>query len=193
MFFYISKYNKQIILLLLYIVVFSCNIVYAQNIIGRTDGKFEVSQTGGAIYSIPIDIRGNDKFNFNISLVYNSHSGNSIAGYGWGISGLSVISATPKSLYYDGMSGGITLNDTESYLFDGEHMILLSGKNGQVGSIYTTEAEKFVRISIDSVYANTPKTFTVRLPNGSKYRYGSSGVSLYDTQSVMIQIYFTSI
>ena len=60
--------------------------------VGSPVGNFSISDMGGATYSIdieaPIGLVGAQP---KIGIVYNSQSGNGIAGYGCNLSGLSVI------------------------------------------------------------------------------------------------------
>ena len=157
-----------------------CQVMLAQDYVGTTAGVLSASPTGAATYTIPLQLRdGYSGFTPQISLVYNSQSGNGIAGFGWNISGLSSIAATPHSRYYDGTDiKGITLNTGDVYTLDGERLLLKSGNNAKKGAEYTTEEEKFYRISIDSAFFSTPKSFVVRKPDGTTYKYGSTNNSI---------------
>ncbi len=154
----------------------SCIFVFAQELAGSLNGDFSVSQTGAATYKIDIDAPScNSDFRPQISLVYSSQAGNSIAGYGWNIIGLSSISATPHSRYFDTTNiSGINVDTNDAYSIDGERLLLKSGTNGRKNAEYVTEQEKYCKIKIDSAFANTPKSFIVTKPNGSIYRYGST-------------------
>lgn len=75
----------------------------AADLVGRTVGSLSCTQTGGAMYTIPIELKdGYSSFTPELALVYNSQSGNGIMGIGWSIAGMSSISASGKSIYYDG-------------------------------------------------------------------------------------------
>lgn len=66
--------------------------------VGVIPGIANVTPSGGASYTIPIAIPpGTNGLVPEIALVYNSQSGNSIAGYGWTIAGLSSISRVQKN------------------------------------------------------------------------------------------------
>jgi len=70
-------------------------------IVGTIPGQFNVSPSGAATYTIPIECPpGINGMQPNISLVYNSQGGNGIAGWGWSISGLSAISRVPRNQYF---------------------------------------------------------------------------------------------
>ena len=54
--------------------------------VGSPKGQFEVSSTGGAVYSVAIDApKGIGKLQPNVSLTYNSQAGYGIVGYGTNI------------------------------------------------------------------------------------------------------------
>lgn len=158
-----------------------CHVIMAQDYVGTTAGVFSTSPTGAATYTIPLQLRdGYSAFTPQISLVYNSQSGNGIAGFGWNIAGLSAITAIPHSRYYDGTNiQGISVNSSDVYALDGERLLLKSGANAKKGAEYTTEEEKYLKISIDSAFATTPKSFVVKKPDGSIYKYGSTTNSIY--------------
>lgn len=116
-----------------------CHVIMAQDYVGTTAGVFSTSPTGAATYTIPLQLRdGYSAFTPQISLVYNSQSGNGIAGFGWNIAGLSAITAIPHSRYYDGTNiQGISVNSSDVYALDGERLLLKSGANPTSGSIST--------------------------------------------------------
>ena len=165
---------KKIIIFAIFVAL--STIAIAQNLAGTTKGDFSVSQTGAATYKIDIDApAGNNEFRPQISLCYNSQSANSIAGYGWNIVGLSSISATPHSRYYDTTNiKGVNADSNDAYSIDGTRLLLKSGTNGRQNAEYVTEQESYCKIVIDSAFANTPKSFIVKKPNGSIYKYGST-------------------
>lgn len=81
-------------------------VVSGQDLSGYSVGSIpiqaSVSSTGARLYSIPISVVSGWKLVPELSLVYNSQSGNNIAGFGWGLSGLSSIEVRNKNYYYDG-------------------------------------------------------------------------------------------
>ncbi|MBI4647854.1 MAG: VCBS repeat-containing protein [Bacteroidia bacterium] len=140
--------------------------------VGSTTANYNVSSTGGATYSIPIYTpKGTQGMQPQISLVYNSQSGNSIAGLGWSIGGLSVIARTPQNIFYDGIVEGVNLNSNDKFSLDGKRLLQISAS----GSIieYAFEIEDFSRIE----YNTTNLTFTLKLKNGTIIEYGCAGNS----------------
>ena len=159
---------------------------HAQTYVGTMEGILSVSPSGGATYVIPIKLPdSHNNFAPQLSLTYNSQAGNGIAGVGWSISGLSSISAVNHSKYFDGDTiYGIRANRDDAYAIDGQRLILLSGSNATVGAEYVTEEESWCKIRIDSAYILTPQTFTVKRPDGSVYRYGSTSTSRIQSATV---------
>ena len=71
-------------------------------------GQFAVSPMGGAMYSIPIEVpQGVGGLQPQLSIVYNSQSGNGLCGYGANLAGLSSITRGPKDIYHDGIAQGM--------------------------------------------------------------------------------------
>ena len=86
-----------------------------------------VSPTGSKTYEIPIEVpAGMNGFTPSVSLTYDSHRGNSIAGMGWDISGLSKITRTHQSIYYDGQTSAIGMTKSDAFTLDGSRLIKLN-------------------------------------------------------------------
>ena len=82
------------------------------------------TKTGAKTYDIPIDIpRGMRDFQPRLSLAYNSQRGNSVAGMGWSIGGLSSITRGCKSVYYDNKPEGVVMNCSDALYLDGVRLI----------------------------------------------------------------------
>lgn len=98
----------------------------------------EISHTGSRTYNVPIEVYpGMGDFQPKIALTYNAHSGNSILGKGWGISGLQVIYRTGQSIYYDGKTSGVELNGNDQFILDGVRLIKTGASSDAI--IYETE------------------------------------------------------
>ncbi len=146
--------------------------------ISETPGELSVSLTGGANYSVPIKVPpGINGVEPEIALSYNSQGGNGLAGYGWNISGLSVISRIPKTKYHDGEVGNVDLSQNDRFSFDGQRLVLKSGTYGASGSTYETENYSNVKIEAFSSYYNGPGYFKVTYPDGSFAYYGQTSNS----------------
>jgi RHS repeat-associated protein len=93
-------------------------------IVGSIPGQINVGASGAASYSIPIDCpAGINGMQPNISLVYNSQGGNGPLGMGWGISGLSSISKTMKTIFSDNAILGIDKKN-DAFMLDGSKLFI---------------------------------------------------------------------
>ena len=144
--------------------------------VGNFSGSLDVSPSGAATYTIPIECPpGINGMQPNISLVYNSQSGNGIAGWGFNIGGLSSISRVPRTIYSDGAANGIKDRINDAYALDGNRLIWdpnSSSSYGNHGSVFYTEMEMFSRITIHPNVVG-PGWFKVQAKDGSIYNYGS--------------------
>ena len=147
--------------------------------IGETPGNLSVSLTGGANYEVPIAVPpGIDGIVPKIFLSYNSQGGNGLAGYGWNVNGISVISRIPASKYHDGEMDGVDFDNLDRFALDGERLILKSGTYGANGAQYETEKYSNLKITSHgtSPYGASygPSYFIIHYPDGSIARYGNS-------------------
>ncbi len=143
-------------------------------IVGRIAGQFSVSPTGGSSYTIPIECPvGINNIQPSIALVYNSQSGSGIAGWGWNISGLSSISRTPKTNYFDNISTSILWDNTSPFSLDGQRLIE-TGRWGTDSVEYHTEIESYSRIVAYNIQNWGPSYFKVYTKEGLTMVYGDS-------------------
>lgn len=150
--------------------------------VGVTEGQLSVSLTGGATYNIPIAVPpGINGIVPQISLSYNSQGNNGIAGYGWNISGVSVITRIPSSKYHDNLIDAVDFNVMDRFAFDGQRLIVKNGTSGIYGAnetIYETENFSNIQITSYGVHPSGPSYgpayFIVRYPDGAIAYYGNS-------------------
>ncbi|MFK8299019.1 FG-GAP-like repeat-containing protein, partial [Capnocytophaga cynodegmi] len=149
---------------------------------GLTAGNLSVSPTGAAIYSIPITVPpGLQGVAPTLSINYNSQAGNGMAGYGWNVSGISVITRVGSTLYHDGYISEVNLTPTDRFALDGQRLMLKTGTYGKDGATYQTEV--FSHLKIKSVGVSPyganygPLYFEVLYPDGSKAYYGQTNDS----------------
>jgi RHS repeat-associated protein len=141
-------------------------------IVGTIPGKFEVSSTGAATYTIPIEVpKGVNGMEPQVSLVYNSQAGNGIAGWGWNIGGLSMISRAPKNLYFDNKVSGIDWTKESPLVLDGQRLMKVSESNGQIE--YRTESESFSKIIGKNIRNWGPAIIEVHTKDGKILTYGN--------------------
>ena len=114
--------------------------------VGALGGTIDVSATGGATYSIPIEVpSGINGMQPELSLVYNSQGGNGLVGWKWDLAGLSSITRTGRTLYHDGVMGGVTLSDnSDRFLLDGQRLIKVHDYADSIE--YKTEQDGMARI-----------------------------------------------
>ncbi|ALC96838.1 SpvB/TcaC N-terminal domain-containing protein [Capnocytophaga sp. oral taxon 323] len=151
------------------------------NTVGLTTGELSVSGTGAAVYTVPIAVpQGIKGVAPTLALTYNSQSGNGIAGYGWHLAGLSVISRVGSTMYHNGKITEVNLTETDQFALDGQRLMLKEGKHGESGAVYETETFSQVRIKAVGKSKNVafgPDYFEVLYPDGSKAYYGKENNS----------------
>lgn len=93
-------------------------------LVPTVNAEMNISESGALTYALPIEIlKGINNFQPNISLAYNSQSGNGQAGWGWNIVGLSTITRGGKSKSIDGITIGSQFDDTDPFYLDGQRLI----------------------------------------------------------------------
>ncbi|UPQ80325.1 polymorphic toxin type 23 domain-containing protein [Flavobacterium azooxidireducens] len=150
--------------------------------VGVTEGQLSVSLTGGATYSIPIAVPpGINGIVPQIALSYNSQGGNGLAGYGWNVSGISVITRTPSTRFHDNNIDPVDFDALDRFSFDGQRLIVKNGTSGVYGAnstVYETESFSNVKITSYGVHPSGanygPAYFIVQYPDGSLAHYGNS-------------------
>lgn len=147
--------------------------------IGETTGNLSITPSGAAFYEIPIALpEGINGVKPNVSLSYNSQSGNGLAGYGCNLNGVSVISRIPATKFHDNQIDGIDFDSLDRFALDGQRLILKSGTYGANGAEY--ETEMFSNLKIRSYGVSPfgasygPAYFVVYYPDGSFAHYGNS-------------------
>ncbi len=141
-------------------------------ILGNLEGVLNVTNLGAASYNIPIGLpRGIGNMVPNITIAYNSMAGNGFMGMGWSIGGLSAISRTGTTIYHDGYIKGITFDDTDNLMLDGNRLFNVAGNE------YRTEIETFSKIVIKESNAYGPVWFEVRTKDGRILEYGRNADS----------------
>lgn len=167
----------------LFVSTFLCSgILSSQTIdktkpVGTIEGLANSNGSGGTTYTIPIEVPfGTNGMQPNLNLVYNSQSGDGIAGYGWNISGYSVISRAGKNVFHNGSAGPVNYTNTnDAFLLDGQRLFPITGTNGAAGTVYGTEGETFSKIESFGGYENFgPDWFKVTAKNGTIMEFGKA-------------------
>nr|WP_315030830.1 RHS repeat-associated core domain-containing protein [uncultured Chryseobacterium sp.] len=151
-----------------------------------TKGNIEVNGGGQLQFTLPITLPpGVKNVTPQINLVYNSGSGNGIAGYGWSLSGITSISRAGKFIERDEEVKGIQLDYSDYYNFNGQRLILKSGEYGKDGAEYVTE--KYSNVKIKSVGIGPisgPAHFEITFEDGSQAWYGAYKSGFRDNPDV---------
>lgn len=160
--------------------------------VGSPKGQFEVSSTGGAVYSVAIDApKGLGKLQPNVSLTYNSQAGYGIVGYGKNISGISVITRGCKDIYHDGYAKGSEGLGDGAYFLDGKRLIKQNNIEGIEGAAYVLEEDPFTKVRFYGSYSGGSANvkIVVKTKDGLTCSYGSGFDSrLFYTQASRTRI-----
>ena len=150
--------------------------------VGSISGQANVTPTGAFTYSIPIFVSpGTNGMQPNLSVSYNSQGSNGILGWGWVLSGQSVISRKGKDLYRDGDLQQFSNLPSDNLSIDGSWMVLIpnTGSWGTLNAVYGTEVGNNTRIT--PMELNTDGTgykwFKVETIDGKIIEYGNSSDS----------------
>lgn len=137
-------------------------------------GSLSVNPLGAAVYQLGIEVPNGGSLTPQVALTYNSQSGHGIAGYGFNISGISVITRGGKNKFKDGELKAVAYSKDDNFFLDGCKLILDSGTRGTDGSVYSPEGNPFTKVIMHG-NADTPTMwFEVKTTDGITYRYGDS-------------------
>ncbi len=142
---------------------------------GTIQGQFNVSPTGAATYSIPIEVPpGINGMQPKLSLEYNSNAGNGPLGVGWALGGLSKITRCPQTYARDGKIHGVDFTSEDRFCLDGQRLVAVSGLYGAPDTEYRTEIESYSKIISKGVAGNGPAFFIVQTKSGRTIEYGNT-------------------
>ncbi len=148
--------------------------------VGYIPASYDVSPTGAATYTIPIQVpMGTNGMQPSLSVNYNSQGGSGLLGVGWDLAGLSVITRVGKTIYHDGKVEPIKFDATDNFALDGNRLIGTSGTYGANGATYATEAETFSRVTSFGQTGNGPQWFQVENKSGMILEYGKANNSQF--------------
>ena len=161
---------------------------HADEIVGRIAGSGQVTQNGQFSYEIPIAaVSGTGGMSPQLSVCYNSANGNGLFGQGFDLSGISMITRSPRNLFRDGKADIIHFDGNDRFSLDGVRLTLVSSETDR--REYRTESNSFFRIVAEGDIAE-PTKFTVYTKAGTIHEYlqakamlGSSGKNIYWLES----------
>jgi len=144
-------------------------------VVGATAGQFEVDDSGGANYTIPLQVPpGTAGMQPDLSLTFNSRTGNGLLGVGWSLGGLSTITRCPQTLAEDNAVGTVQFDSNDRFCLDGQRLIAISGTYGDNGAEYRTARESFTRVISYGTAGSGPAWFEVRTKSGQILQYGKN-------------------
>lgn len=148
--------------------VLTVKAVSPDEVVGKIDDSFTVTPMGQANYEIPIPaLPGTGGMTPKLSVTYNSSTKSSILGYGFDLTGLSIITRVPRNMFNDGVCGFINYSSSDRFSLDGSRLIGNSNANIRE---YSTENRTYSKITAYGPTDN-PDSFIVRTKDGLKYEY----------------------
>jgi RHS repeat-associated protein len=139
------------------------------SLVGKIPGTFDVSSSGAATYTIPIEVpRGINGMEPHLKIVYNSQARFGLLGYKCELLGVSSIQRIRHNYYYDGDNDPIAFNGDDRYELDGKRLISIGS------SQYKTAPDNYSKIEAQGKDGNGPQWFKVTQKDGLIYEYGKT-------------------
>lgn len=134
-------------------------VVFAQSAeVGALPGRSWVDDSGGAHYSIPIDVApGPNGFAPSLSLQYSSRSGNGLYGVGFSVATGALVQRCQRTMAKDGYYEELHMDETDPVCYGGQRLVLEGGVYGATGSTYRLETDlsKRFRLAVGSLDDST--------------------------------------
>lgn len=142
--------------------------------VGKIPVQEGVTPTGARTYTVPIATAPGIAFAPQLALYYNSQSSCGAAGYGWSISGLSAITISNKTEYYNGEAGPAEYTDPDAvYTLDGTPLV--KNSVSELDDEYQLETARGHIIVKKHMNGSKVSHFTVLYPDGSRATFGQDG------------------
>lgn len=143
--------------------------------VGVTPGAASVSASGAATYTIPIQVPpGTRGIQPNLSISYSSQAGSGIAGYGWGLAGLSSITRGDFQYYVEGFKGRPDNDLMDVYYLDGQRLINGATSYGTGTQFQLRDNSAPLKAQIAGVTSTGPSAFAVFMDGGLTSEYGDN-------------------
>ena len=140
--------------------------------VGQIPYTEDTTPYGGRVYSIPIQVSPMAKLPAQLSLAYNSQSGNGVAGYGWHIGGLHAITICNKNIYYHNAVAPADVNDSNAvYTLDGVPLVM-NDDAALYGEYQLETASGHIIVKKHTNDNDVVCYFTALYPDGSKATFG---------------------
>ena len=148
-----------------------CIINAHANPVGSDQGNIEITTDGQAVYSLPLTVPpGVLGLAPKLSL--------SVSGQGQlNLGGLSTISRCTGIFADHGQVKLVRLLKSDEYCLDGSPLVLISGNQGEAGSVYHTRMESFQKIEAVGAKGQGPDYFKVTTRTGGHLIFGQSPAS----------------
>lgn len=102
----------------------SARISNTSQVVGEIKSTASVTPTGAANVEVPLTFpSGINGMEPKLSIAYNSQGGIGMLGYGTELSGLSAISRTEKSKFFDGERERVKFKEDGAFVMDGQRLI----------------------------------------------------------------------
>ncbi|MBQ8957956.1 MAG: hypothetical protein IJ057_05585 [Bacteroidales bacterium] len=110
-------------------------------VVGAIPAVVDVGSLGGATYAIPIQVpEGINGMRPDLSIVYNSQSGNGLLGWSWNLGGVSAITRTGPTMFHDLATLPVDF-EHDRFALDGQRLMAISGEYGCDQTEYKTEID----------------------------------------------------
>lgn len=130
--------------------------------VGEIPVQYALTPTGAVTYQVPMDIHPDpEEFHPRLSFGYNSQQRESAMGYGWNIGGLSGITHVAGTIYYDGKSSPLSLNE-DKLMLDGIRLL-------KTGTNEWQSEQGFIRVK-----KQEDGTLVARYPDGNTAKFETS-------------------
>ena len=164
----------------IFYIILGTTQTFAADAVGKTTSSFSVSNSGAAVYDIAIKCPDGGSFSPQISLSYNSQSaGYGLAGFGFSISGLSVITKGGKDMFHDKIQTSKYSDYYDAFYLDGKRLIKKESTND--GYCYTVEGDPYTNVFFHREFPITSSWFEIKNTKGETYIYGKSSNSRLTT------------
>ena len=146
--------------------------------VGQIPLESGVSPSGARTYRIPIATAPGIKYAPSLALVYNSQGEYGYGGYGWDLAGLSEITLTRKTLYYDGIIQAADVSDTSAvFMLDGVRLVNNDDSATSADYPLVTASGRILAAPVKNA-SGYVRYFNVLYPNGVRATYGSTSLNI---------------
>ena len=145
-------------------------LLASSSYVGRTEGGLTITPLGQASYEIPIPaVPGTGGMAPHLSINYSSSNRSGLLGYGFDLTGLSIIGRVPQNIALDGRPGEVTFTADDRFALDGTRLVCTDTVSTQQ-RVYSTEMDNYARVTAYGPEGD-PTSFMVETKDGITYEY----------------------